>query len=420
LGSQIVQFALIWWLTQETGSATVLAVASLVGLLPQVLLGPFVGVLVDRWPRRWIMFFADTAVALASILLAFLFWQGTVQIWHVFALMFIRSLGGAFHWPAMQSSTALMVPREMLAKVQGWNQMLQGGLNIISAPLAAMLLAALPMTAIMGLDVLTALFAIVPLLFIAVPQPKKPPVLDTAVTNTAVFDAVASEAVAKPSYWDELRMGLRYVGAWPAMLMLMGMAMLINFLLTPTGALQPLLVTEVFGGEAIQLGLLQAAFGIGIVLGGLLLGVWGGFKKRIHTSLLGLFGLGSGILLMGITPPTMFWLVLVGGLLAGGMMSLTNGPIMAIFQTTIDPAMQGRVLTLMNSAAMAMSPLSLIVAGPFADRFGVQSWYVAGGLLTLAVAFSGLFNRPVLAIEDEREAHKVEDELVAPLVESNA
>jgi DHA3 family macrolide efflux protein-like MFS transporter len=176
----------------------------------------------------------------------------------------------------------------------------------------------------------------------------------------------------------------------------------------------------VFGGEAIQLGLLQAAFGIGIVLGGLLLGVWGGFKKRIHTSLLGLFGLGSGILLMGITPPTMFWLVLVGGLLAGGMMSLTNGPIMAIFQTTIDPAMQGRVLTLMNSAAMAMSPLSLIVAGPFADRFGVQSWYVAGGLLTLAVAFSGLFNRPVLAIEDEREAHKVEDELVAPLVESNA
>ena len=139
-GSQLVQFALIWWLTTTTGSATILAFASLMGLLPQVLLGPFVGVLVDRWNRRMTMLLADALVAAATLGLALLFWAGSVQIWHVFVILFIRALGGAFHWPAIQSSTSLMIPKEFLTRVQGFNQMLQGGLNIASAPLGALLL----------------------------------------------------------------------------------------------------------------------------------------------------------------------------------------------------------------------------------------------------------------------------------------
>lgn len=121
LGSQLVQFALIWWLTESTGSATVLATASLVGLLPQVLLGPLVGALVDRWSRRWVMIVADSATALATIGLALLFWNGSIQIWHVYLLMFIRSIGGGFHWSAMQASTSLMVPKEHLSRIQGLN-----------------------------------------------------------------------------------------------------------------------------------------------------------------------------------------------------------------------------------------------------------------------------------------------------------
>jgi len=144
-GSAIVQFALIWWLTQETGSATILAAAALVGLLPQVLLGPFVGVLVDRWSRRWVMAAADSMIALATILLALLFWLEVVAVWHLFGLMFLRAVGGAFHHPAMQSSTALMVPHDQLTRIQGLNQMLEGSLNIISAPLGALVLSLLPM-----------------------------------------------------------------------------------------------------------------------------------------------------------------------------------------------------------------------------------------------------------------------------------
>ncbi len=123
LGSSIVQFALVWYLTQKTGSATVLATATLVGILPQIFIGPLVGVLIDRWNRRHMMIFADGMSALAVVVLAVLFWLGQAQVWHIYTLMFIRSVAGGFQWPAMQASTTLMVPKEHLSRIQGLNQM---------------------------------------------------------------------------------------------------------------------------------------------------------------------------------------------------------------------------------------------------------------------------------------------------------
>ena len=136
---------MVWWLTKTTGSGVVLAIASLAGLLPQVLIGPFAGTLVDRWNRRLTMIVADSLVALATLLLAALFALGEIQAWHIYSLMFVRSVAGTFHWAAMQTSTSLMVPKEHLSRIQGVNQMLNGGLNIISAPLGALLLELLPM-----------------------------------------------------------------------------------------------------------------------------------------------------------------------------------------------------------------------------------------------------------------------------------
>ena len=104
VGSALVQFALVWWLTQKTGSATVLAMATLVAMLPQIVLGPFAGALVDRWNRRIIMIIADSSIAAISLLLAWLFATGRVEIWHIYVVMAIRSLGGAFHFPAMSGN----------------------------------------------------------------------------------------------------------------------------------------------------------------------------------------------------------------------------------------------------------------------------------------------------------------------------
>lgn len=390
VGSAAVQFALIWWLTQETGSATILATASLVGFLPQVLLGPFAGVLVDRWSRRWTMFLADGLIALATLLLAYLFWIEAIEIWHIFALMFVRSLGGAFHGPAMQASTSLMVPQEHLTRVQGINQMLEGSLGIIGAPLGALLLAALPMQGILAVDVVTALFAIIPLLFIVVPQPEK--------------SAEEMATGQKTPYWTQMRQGLAYVWAWPGILLLMLLAMLVNFVLTPIISLLPLLVSDYFGGGAWEFGAMQSTFGIGIIVGGITLGAWGGFKRRIYTSLVGLVGLGVGISLIGLAPANLFWLAIVGGFVGGSMIAMVNGPVRAIMQIAVAPDMQGRVMSLISSLATAMTPLGLMLAGPFADQFGERPLFIAAGITTMLVGASGFFIPALLAVEDGRSS----------------
>ena len=103
VGSALVRFALIWWLTEQTGSATTLAMASVVSMLPFVALGPFVGVLVDRWNRKWVMIISDSLIALLTVFLAYLYWIGQMQVWHVYAILFLRSLGGTFQDPAMRA-----------------------------------------------------------------------------------------------------------------------------------------------------------------------------------------------------------------------------------------------------------------------------------------------------------------------------
>src|SRR4030095_10514381 len=172
-GSALVQFALIWWLTQKSGPATLLAVATLVGMLPQIVIGPFAGALVDRWNRRIIMMVADGTIAAFSLLLAYLFATGTIQIWHIYAIMAVRAIGSAFHFPAMSASTPLMVPKEQLTRVNGLNQALQGVNSLLGPPLGALLLGILPTQGILLIDVGTALLAILPLLFLSVPQPER-------------------------------------------------------------------------------------------------------------------------------------------------------------------------------------------------------------------------------------------------------
>jgi DHA3 family macrolide efflux protein-like MFS transporter len=118
LGSGLVQFALVWWLTQTTHSATVLASATMAAILPEIFLGSFAGALVDRWNRRLVMIAAGSAIALVTVLLALLFWSALIQPWHVFVILFLRSLGGVFHYNAMQASTSLMVPEQHLARIE--------------------------------------------------------------------------------------------------------------------------------------------------------------------------------------------------------------------------------------------------------------------------------------------------------------
>ena len=386
LGSSLVQFALVWWLTKETGSATILATSTMVALLPQILIGPIAGTLVDRWNRRIIMIVADASIALATLVLYYLFITGQVQTWHIFVIIAIRSLGGAFHHPAMTASTSLMVPDKHLARVAGANQTMQGLLNIIAPPLGALLIELYATQNVLLVDIATAAFAITPLLFIAIPQPAKK-VQD-------VKDA------SNPSFAQEFKEGFSYVLKWKGLLGLIILAMVLNFLLIPAASFMPLMITKIFNKGAIELGWVESVFGVGIIAGGILLSTWGGFKRRITTSFSGILGIGSGIVLIGLIPENMFYLLFVAYFIVGFTQVFANGPLMAIMQSTVAPEMQGRVFSLLGAGATAMMPLSLLVAGPISDAVGIRFWYIFGGSVCIIMVLIAFFIPAIMNIED--------------------
>ena len=401
VGSKVAQFALIWWLTKLTGSATVLATASLVALVPEIVLGPLAGVYVDRWSRRLVMIVADGMVALAALWLAYLFWVDAIQIWHVYVIMLVRSVGGSFHWPAMHSSTSLMVPKQHLSRVAGLNQALNGALSIVGPPLGALALELLPLHGVMLVDVGTAALAIAPLFVVSIPQPRR--------------DDLEAVGTARPSVWADMREGLRYVLNWRGLVVLIGAALVFKIALTPASSLLPLLVSAHFQGDASQLSLLEAVFGGGVLVGGLILSVWGGFRRKILTSLTGMAVLGIAFAVLGLAPAAWFWMALASMVVVGLTIPFVDGPIMAILQANVAPEMQGRVFNLIGSLLSLTSPIGLVVAGPVSDWLGLQVWYLAAGVLVTAVGVAGFFVPALVNIESNQRGRAEQVDLEIPV-----
>ena len=386
LGSGLVGFALIWWLTQTTGSATVLALATLAQILPEVFLGPFAGALVDRWNRRVVMIAADMLIAAATLALGVLFWLGVVEPWHVYVILFVRAVGGIFHWPAMQASTSLMVPEKHLTRIAGLNQTLRGALNIVTPALGALLISLIPTYGVIAIDVVTALIAVTPLFFVNIPQPVRTEKAVAVTPRTVLVDV-----------WE----GLKYVFTWKGLLAILIMAMLINFLVNPAFMLMPLLVKNHFQGDAWHLGLMESGWGIGLIVGSLLLSIWGGFKRKVITSMVGLIGMGAFTLLVGFAPATLFGMAVVGMSLAGFMNPIVNGPLMALLQSRVPADKQGRIFTLINSGSAAMMPLGIALAAPVAENLGIQAWFLAGGFITVLMGVAGFLIPVIINIESD-------------------
>jgi DHA3 family macrolide efflux protein-like MFS transporter len=381
VGSVAARFAIIWWIASLTGSATALATAAIMDQAPAVLLGTFAGALVDRWDRKRMLIVSDTLMALAALVLAALFWTGRIQVWHVFAVMLFRSVVFAFYSPAMGVVTTLLVPERHLTRVAGMNQMLQGGTNIIGPVLGALLLAWLPLHGIMLVDVVTAAIAVAPLLFVAVPRP--------------------AASARKQSVLADVRDGARYVRAWPGLVIALSAAVLANFLISPTFSLMPLLVKDHFGGGAVQLSWMESAMGVGIILGGLALSVWGGFKKKVQTMLVGVASTGAGILLIGLAPQPAIYAAVAGMFITGLSLAFVNGPMFALLQSAVATEMQGRVFGLVGTLSGIAAPLGLAVAGPVADVIGIQPMYVICSAAFLGMAALLPFARPLVRIEED-------------------
>jgi len=383
-GSMLVQFALVWWLTAQTGSATVLAVGMLVALLPTVLIGPLAGAFIDRHNRRMIMIVADSLVALITLWLVILNALGTMQVGHVYAAMFLRAVAGTFQWPAMQASTSLMVPKQHLARLGGLNQALYGLLGIVAPPTGALLVMALPLHLVLAVDIVTAALAVLPLLVISVPQPAQP---------------AENPDEPRKNLLGDMRAGFQYLRAWKGGMLMISVAVVVKFFLNPAFALLPILAVKYFGGGALEIAWMDAAYGVGAVAGGLLLSVWGGFRRKVVTVLWGMVGLGVGMLLVGLTPSSLLGMALAAIALAGVMGSLIDGPIFAILQSAVSPEMQGRVITVFMSLASLVVPFGMIFGGLLADRFGVPLLFLIAGLVCLVGAGFSFSSPAILSLE---------------------
>jgi DHA3 family macrolide efflux protein-like MFS transporter len=371
LGSWLVRFGIVWWLTEESGSAAVLSGATLFTLLPQILLSPFIGSLVDRWNRRLILIISDVAIAFLTASLAFMFWRGSVQIWQIYAILLARATGGCFQDPAMMASTSLMVPKSQLTRVNGINQTLFGVIQVIAPALGAFLLSVLSIEALLLVDVLTALPAILPLLFISVPQPEGP-----------------TRVGPRPSTWAQMREGFAYLWNWKGMFLLVALSSLTGAFAWPWRATEPLLINDYFGRGPQDLALVMSILGVASIAGGVLMSTWGGFRRRIRTITLGAALLATADFTRGLAPANAFWLFLVGTAIYGVSGGFFRAPFRAIAQATAAPEKQGRIFSLITSLSMGMSPVGLVTLGPLADAIGVQSILLMRGItyvLTVAV-----------------------------------
>jgi DHA3 family macrolide efflux protein-like MFS transporter len=372
VGSALVSFALIWGLTEQTGSATALATASLAARLPPVVLGPVVGTLVDRWRRRWIMVIADSAIALLTALLAYLYGRGIVETWHIYSILLARALGTAFHDPAMMASTSLMVPREQLARIAGIDQTRQAITEMTGPALGAFLVALLPIESILAIDIVTAPLAIVPLLLIDIPQRK----------------VAASRETGWRSVIQETGEGFRYLWNWHGLFVMLATVSLIPLVNTLAWSLIPLLVRDYFGGGPAEWGWFSIARNAGSLIGGTLMGTWGGFRQRMATMLGGLAILGLVNVIRRLVPPYAYWLFLVAAFVSGPPATIFFAALKAVLQSVVPPEMQGRVFATQNSLFWAMGPLGLAILGPLGSVIGIRTLFLLSGVIFLLVALT--------------------------------
>lgn len=395
--SGVLQMALIFYLTEKTGSALVLSLATFFGFLPQAILGPFIGVWVDRWSRKAVMIGADLFIALAGVGLAIIALKIEPPIWTVLAILFLRSVGAAFHTPAMSAVTPLIVPEDMLVKCAGYSSSIQSVSFLVSPAIAAVVYKSWSISAIVGLDVLGAIIAVLFVAFIAIPKPEK------------------SELVGQESFFSDLKNGWMAIRDDKGLFQMLWIGTLYMLVFMPINALFPLMSMGYFGGTTTHAAIAETAFSAGMLVGGLVLGAWGGFKRRILTLGLSVILMGAGFAASGLLPTWGFvgFAVLC---VVMGFAAPFHGVQTAIFQERIAPECLGRVFSLSMSMMSLAMPVGLMLAGAFAEVIGVHNWFLISGLLVIAIALL-MLSMPAIRSLDDKPAPETAVETTSELVE---
>lgn len=384
LTSSILQMVLIWHLAVITQSALVLSVASLAGFLPSAVLGIVAGTFVDRVNRKVILIGADLFIAAVSIILAVASWFGNIPVWLILTVLAIRSIGTAFHTPAISAVTPLLVPEENLTKCAGYTQSLQTVGNMAGVAIAGILYPIWSISAMVALDVIGAIIASLSVIAIKVPN------LDSTekIKNSNNFG-------------EDVKTGYSVLKKETGILALVWVAAVFTILYFPINALFPLISLDYFGGTTFQASIAEIAFSVGMLAGGIILGFWGGIKNRGIGIPLSILLMGVSIALSGMLPPNGFWVFVFLCVVMGISAPFYNGPITSLMQEKISPEYLGRAFGFYGSVASCAMPIGLLISGAFADVVGTTKWFLITGFLIIILALSCFALSPIRRIDKE-------------------
>ncbi len=378
IGSSAVQFSLIWWLSSETESAMMLALAGLLAFLPQLVLGPFAGVWVDRLKRKTVIIWADLFTGLVAAGFAAVFFFRTPPYWSACVILGVRAIGGVFHTPAIQAAVPMLVPKDELTRANGWSQFLQSGAFMLGPVLGAAMYASLTLPVILLTDLLGAIIAVLTVAPVKIPE-------------------LEHERPEKPHLFREIKEGITIFLKDRRLTIVTASMTLSMIFFMPLGTLHPLMVSNYFRATAWHASIAQIVYAAGMMGGAVLAGSLGRFKNRLIQVQAGIFLLGILSLFCGILPQSMFgfWLFVLLCLLLGATGNLYNIPFVAYLQESIPLEAQGRAFSLMGSLMSFTLPLGLVAAGPVSEAYGVTVWFIIAGIAVMAI--TALSTGPVLS-----------------------
>lgn len=367
LGTAMTQFALTLWAYQLTGQATALALMGFFTFGPTVLLSPVAGALVDRWNRKLVMMLSDLGAALATLTILLLFLAGRLEIWHLYVAGAFAGAFQAFQFPAYSAAITMMLPKEQYARASGMLSLAESASQIAAPVMAAALIGIIGIGGILAIDLATFVVALVALLIVSIPQPP----------------VTAAGREGSGSLLEESLYGFRYILRYPSLLGLLLTFFAVNFIGTFAFILAAPLVLARTSNNQLVLGTVQSIGGVGGVVGGLLLSVWGGPRRKID-GVLGGFILESifGVMLIGLGRGLFVWAA--GLFFSGFMLPILNGSSQAIWQAKVAPDVQGRVFSVRRLIAQITAPVAMLLAGPLAD-------YVFEPAMAPGGAWSGAF-----------------------------
>jgi len=367
LGSSLVQYAILWHITLSTQSGLMMTLSIICGFVPSFFLSPFAGVWADRYNRKMLIVFSDAGIAAVTLVLAIVFLLGYNEIWLLFLISAVRSLGTGIQQPAVGAFIPQIVPEENLTRVNAINSTIQSVISLVSPMASGALMALATIDMIFFIDVITAIIAIVILLFfLHVPSHEK------------------AKQEQQAGYLSDFRSGLKYVRTHGFIIKFLSFSAIFFFLAAPAAFLTPLQVTRSFNGGVWHLSAIEIAFSLGMVLGGLVMAAWGGFKNRIYTMVFSGFALGICTFAMGVIPK--FWLYLIVMGITGVAIPLFHTPATVLLQEKVEESYLGRVFGLFGMITSAVMPLGMLVFGPLSDTLAIEWLLVGTGILMLVVS----------------------------------